>query len=83
MNPVYHFRIEVEPRINTTFNDQPAYITEYNIAFFTDCEAIISINMQQDKIVNNTYSISFITPTNNATTAVWQQILQGIQSGNI
>ena len=51
MNPVYHFRIKVEPRINTTFNGQPTYITEYSIAFFTDREAIISINMQQDNIV--------------------------------
>ena len=52
MNPVYQFRIIVEPRINTTFNGQSAYNTEYSIAFFTDYEAIISINMQQDNIVN-------------------------------
>ena len=82
MNPVYHFRIKVEPRINTTFNGQPAYITEYSIAFFTDREAIISINMQQDNIVNNIYSISFIPLTVNETSAVWQTILQCIQSGN-
>ena len=81
-NPVYQFRINVEPRINTTFNGQPAYITEYSIAFFTDREAIISINMQQDNIVTNIYSISFIPLTVNETSAVWQTILQCIQSGN-
>ena len=82
MNPVDHFRIKVEPRINTTFNGQPAYITEYSIAFFTDREAIISINMQQDNIINKIYSISFIPLTVNETSAVWQTILQCIQSGN-
>ena len=82
MNPVYHFRIKAEPRINTTFNGQPAYITEYSIAFFTDREAKISINMQKDNIVNNTYSISFIPLTVNETSAVWQKIMQCIQSGN-
>ena len=82
MNPVYHFRIKVELRINTTFNGQSAYITEYSIAFFTDSEAIISINMQQDNIVNNIYSISFIPLTVNETSAVWQTILKCIQSGN-
>ena len=82
MNPVYHFRIKVEPRINTTFNGQPAYITEYSIAFFTDREAIVSITMQQDNIINNIYSVSFIPLIVNETSAVWQTILQCIQSGN-
>ena len=82
MNPVYHFRIEVEPHINTTFNGQPAYITEYSIVFFTDREAIISINIQQYNIVNKIYSISFIPLTVKETSAVWQTILQSIQSGN-
>ena len=80
--PSISLRIKVEPRINTTFNGQPAYITEYSIAFFTDREAIISINMQQDNIVNNIYSISVIPLTVNETSAVWQTILQCIQSGN-
>ena len=82
MNPVYHFRIKVEPRLNTTFNGQPAYITEDSIAFFTDREAIISIDMLQDNIVNNIYSISFIPLTVNETSAVWQTILQCKQSRN-
>ena len=38
--------------------------------------------MQQDNIVNNIYSISFIPLTVNVTSAVWQTILQCIQSGN-
>ena len=70
MNAVYHFRIKVKPRINTTFNGQPAYNIEYSIIFFTDREAIISINTQQDNIVNNTYSISFIPLAVNETSAV-------------
>ena len=39
--------------------------------------------MQQDNIANNIYSISFIPLTVNETSAVWQTILQCIQSGNI
>ena len=50
---------KVEPRNNTTLNGQPAYFREYSIAFFTDREAIISFNMQQDNIVSNFYSIFF------------------------
>ena len=38
--------------------------------------------MQQDNIVNNIYSFSFIPLTVNETSAVWQTILQCIQSGN-
>ena len=81
MKSVYPFRIKVEPRFNTTVSGQPVYITEYSIAFFTDREAVISINMQQDEIVNSIYSISFIPLTVIEKSAVWQQIIQCIQSG--
>ena len=43
---------------------------------------MISINMQQDNIVNNVYSISFSPLTVSETSVVWQTVLKCIQLGN-